>query len=97
MGVPVQDFTPTKGNDKIARLNAVSDMFASGMVWAPSTYWAENVIDEVAAFPSGDHDDYVDSTSMALMRFRRGGFIRLPSDEEDEPRYFKSRRSEGFY
>ena len=67
MGVPVQEFTPTKGNDKIARLNAVSDLFASGMVWAPNTHWAEEVMDEVASFPAGEHDDYVDSTSMALM------------------------------
>ena len=35
MGIPVQEYTPTKGNDKISRLNAVSDLFASGMVWAP--------------------------------------------------------------
>jgi phage terminase large subunit-like protein len=41
MGIPVQEFTPTKGNDKISRLNAVSDMFASGRVWAPNTHWAE--------------------------------------------------------
>jgi len=38
----------------------------------------------------------VDSTVMALMRFRQGGFIRLPTDEPEEQRYFKSRRS-GFY
>ena len=96
MGIPVQEFTPTKGNDKITRLNAVSDLFASGMVWAPNTSWAEAVIDEVAAFPSGEHDDYVDSVSLALMRYRKGGFVRLPSDEEDEVQYFKQRRG-GYY
>ena len=96
MGIPVQEFTPTRGNDKITRLNSVSDLFASGMVWAPSRPWAEEVIDEVASFPSGEHDDYVDATSMALMRFRKGGFIRLPSDQEDEIQYFKQRRG-GYY
>jgi len=96
MGIPVQEFTPTKGNDKIARLNAVSDLFASGMVWVPNTSWAEEVVDEVASFPAGEHDDYVDSTSMALMRFRRGGFVRLPSDETEDQLYSR-RRKGGFY
>lgn len=96
MGIPVQEFTPVKGNDKISRLNAVSDVFASGRVWAPNTSWAEEVIDEVASFPSGEHDDYVDSVSLALMRFRKGGYIRTALDEEDEPRTFK-RRFEGYY
>ena len=93
MGIPVQEFTPTRGNDKITRLNAVSDLFASGRVWAPDRSWAEEVIDEVASFPSGEHDDYVDSTSLAMMRFRRGGFIRLPSDEEEENDDYRRRRS----
>ena len=85
MGIPVQDFTPTKGNDKISRLNAVSDIFASGRVWAPETRWTEEVIEEVASFPAGEHDDYVDSVSMALARFRRGGYIRTTLDAvEDE-------------
>ena len=92
MGIPVQ-FTPTKGNDKITRLNAVSDLFASGIVWAPNRSWAEAVIDEVASFPAGEHDDYVDSVSLALMRFRKGGFIRLPSDEEDEMDMYRRRRT----
>ena len=96
MGIPVQEFTPVRGksgqsNDKIARLNAVSDIFASGRVWAPNTQWAEEVIDEVASFPAGEHDDYVDTVSLALMRFRRGGFIRTTLDEEDEPVYQKKR------
>ena len=96
MGIPVQEFTPVKGNDKITRLNAVSDLFASGRVWAPNTHWAEEVIDEVASFPSGEHDDYVDTVSLALMRFRKGGFIRTLLDEEDELPSFR-RRFEGYY
>jgi predicted phage terminase large subunit-like protein len=84
MGVPVQDFTPSKGNDKISRLNAVSDIFASGRIWAPPTRWAEEVIEEVASFPSGEHDDYVDSVSMAIARFRKGGYITSQHDEPDE-------------
>jgi predicted phage terminase large subunit-like protein len=97
MGIPVQEFTPTRGNDKIARLNAVADIFASGKVWVPNTRWADELIDEVASFPSGEHDDLVDSTSQALLRYRRGGFIRLQSDEPEEIRYFKSKRHAGYY
>jgi predicted phage terminase large subunit-like protein len=95
MGIPVQEFTPSKGNDKVARLNAVADIFASGRVWVPQTNWAEEVVEEVASFPSGEHDDLVDSTSQAIMRFRKGGFIRLPSDEEDEVKSF--RRKVAYY
>jgi predicted phage terminase large subunit-like protein len=96
MGIPVQEFTPVRGNDKITRLNAVSDLFASGRVWAPNRQWAEEVIDEVASFPSGEHDDYVDTVSLALMRFRKGGYIRTLLDEEDEP-YQLRRRQPAYY
>ena len=97
MGIPVQEFTPTRGNDKISRLNAVSDLFASGRVWAPATRWAEEVIDEVAEFPAGSHDDYVDTVSMAMHRFRRGGYVTTTLDEPDEIQYFRSNRNQGYY
>ena len=97
MGIPVQEYTPSKGQDKIARLNSVSDIIASGKVWVPQTRWAEELVDEVAAFPSGEHDDLVDATTLALMRFRQGGFLRLPSDEPEEIQWFKSHRRERFY
>lgn len=97
MGIPVQEFTPTRGNDKISRLNAVADIFASGRVWAPATRWAEEVIDEVAEFPAGSNDDYVDTVSMAMHRFRRGGYISTTLDQEDEPMYFRSPRRQGYY
>ena len=97
MGIPVQEFTPTRGNDKITRVNSVSDLFASGKVWAPRKRWAEEVIEEMAAFPNSDHDDLVDSATQALIRFRKGGFLRLQTDEEDEIQLFKSRRAVGYY
>jgi predicted phage terminase large subunit-like protein len=97
MGIPVQEFTPTRGNDKITRVNSVSDLFASGKVWAPRKRWAEEVIEEMAAFPNSDHDDLVDSATQALIRFRKGGFLRLQSDEEDEIQFFKSRRAVSYY
>jgi len=97
MGIPVQEFTPGKGQDKVARLNAVSDIIASGKVWVPNTRWAEELVDEIAEFPSGEHDDLVDATTLALMRFRQGGFLRLPSDEPEDIRYFKGHRRERFY
>ena len=84
MGIPVQEYTPSRGNDKISRVNAVSDLFASGVVWAPQTRWAEEVIEEFAAFPNAEHDDLVDSSTQALLRFRQGGFVPLHSDEEEE-------------
>ena len=83
MGIPVQEYTPSRGNDKIARVNAVSDLFASGIIWRPDRRFAEEVVEEFASFPSGDHDDLVDSSTQALIRFRQGGFIPLHSDEEE--------------
>jgi predicted phage terminase large subunit-like protein len=97
MGIPVQEYTPSKGNDKITRLNSVSDIIASGKVWVPQTRWAEELVDEIASFPSGEHDDLVDATTLALMRFRAGGFIRLPSDEPEEIKWFKSQKNAGYY
>jgi predicted phage terminase large subunit-like protein len=97
MGIPVQEYSPGKGQDKITRLNSVADLFASGKVWAPTTRWAEELVDEVASFPSGEHDDFVDSMTLALMRFRSGGFIKLPSDEPEDIRYFRSPRRERYY
>jgi predicted phage terminase large subunit-like protein len=85
MGIPVQDFTPSRGNDKISRVNAVSDLFSSGVVWAPQTRWAEEVKEQFASFPGGAmHDDLVDSSTQALLRFRQGGFVTLPHDEQDD-------------
>ena len=85
MGLPVINFTPSRGNDKHTRVNAVAPLFESGKIWAPDLKFAEEVIEECAAFPYGDHDDLVDSMTQAVMRFRQGGFVDHPEDEQEEP------------
>jgi predicted phage terminase large subunit-like protein len=86
MGIPVINYTPSRGNDKHTRVNAVAPLFESGQIWAPvDKEFAQEVIEECAAFPYGDHDDLVDSMTQAVMRFRQGGFIDHPEDYRDEP------------
>ena len=90
-GIPVVNYTPSRGQDKHVRVNSVAPLFESGQVWVPDERWTEDVIEECAAFPFGDHDDYVDSTTQALMRYRQGNFIQLPDDYYDEPRTVEQR------
>jgi predicted phage terminase large subunit-like protein len=93
MGIPVTAYTPSRGQDKIARMNSVAPMFESGMVFAPEHDFADEVIEEMAAFPYGDYDDYCDSATMALMRFRQGGFVSLYEDYQDEVKLLKRNRT----
>ena len=93
MGIPVTSYAPSRGQDKVARMNSVAPMFESGMVWAPEHDFADEVIEEMASFPFGDYDDYCDSATMALMRFRQGGFISLHEDYQDEVKLLKSDRT----
>lgn len=95
-GIFVQDFSPGKGQDKIARLNAVADMFASGHVWFPETSWAAATVEEILAFPAGEHDDEVDTMTLALQRIRKGGLLRLSTDKEDNP-FYAPRRGVSYY
>jgi|TARA_R110002051_G_scaffold24848_2_gene61259 predicted phage terminase large subunit-like protein len=85
MGIPVVNFTPSRGNDKLSRVHSVAPLFESGMIWAPDETWAEELIEECAAFPNGEYDDLVDSTTQALMRYRQGNFVQLPTDDWDTP------------
>jgi predicted phage terminase large subunit-like protein len=97
-GIPCSEFTPNRATgDKVARLSAVTDLFASHRVWAPHRAFADCLIEEVASFPNGDHDDQVDVTSMAMAYFRQGGFVKNSADEPDEVKYFKSPRRVAYY
>ena len=90
IGIPVVNFTPSKGNDKLSRVHSISPLFEAKMVWAPDEPWADEMIEECAAFPNGQYDDLVDSMTQALMRYRQGNFVQIPSDgwdiDEDKQR-----------
>ena len=89
-GIPVQEYTPSRGNDKVTRVHSVSPLFEAGMVWAPDETFADEMIEEVAAFPNGEYDDLVDSMTQALMRYRQGNFVQLPTDDwEDDENHVK--------
>jgi predicted phage terminase large subunit-like protein len=86
MDIPVVNFTPSKGQDKHARINAVAPLFESGKIYAPlDREYAEEVVEECAAFPFGENDDLVDSVTQALLRYRQGGLITHPEDYQEEP------------
>ena len=97
MGIPAGEFTPTRGNDKISRLNAVSDIIQSGRVWVPNTRWADDVVEEVASFPAGDHDDFTDTVSLTLSIFRKGGFVSTNLDKPDEEPEYRRMTSRSYY
>ena len=97
LNLPVLTFSPgrrKKGSlDKTTRMHIVSPIFESGKVWYPSgEKFAEDVIEEVASFPNGDHDDYCDSMTMAIMRFRQGGFISLDGEDQGEDWYPRNKK-----
>ena len=93
IGIPVQSYSPSRGQDKIARMNSVSPMFESGMIWATEDTFAEEVIEEMASFPYGENDDFADSATMALMRIRQGGLIELGTDYQDEVSFDRKKLS----
>ena len=74
-------------------MNSVAPIFESGMVWAPDESYADMVREEMASFPFGDHDDFCDSATMALMRFRQGGFLSLKEDYQDEVKFLSKDRT----
>ena len=82
-GIPVVNYSPggrNRSTDKVSRANSVSPLFEAGFVWAPDEPWAEELVEEMAEFPYGEHDDLTDSAVQAIMRFRLGNFLELPSD-----------------
>jgi predicted phage terminase large subunit-like protein len=92
MGIPVTPFTPSRGADKFTRMNACAPVFESGMVWRPDTNFAEEVVEECASFPNGEHDDLADSMTQAILRFRQGGFIITPTDYDEDDRFKSNKR-----
>lgn len=61
--------------DKVARVYSIQHIFADKMVYAPDRDFADMVINQVSAFPKGDHDDLVDTVSQAVRFMRDTGML----------------------
>ena len=83
LGIPVVNYSPTRGHDKTTRMHSVAPIFESGLVYAPQKAFAEEMIEECASFPFGANDDLCDTMTQALIRFREGGLLSLHDDYED--------------
>jgi predicted phage terminase large subunit-like protein len=59
--------------DKVARANMITGMCEAGRVHVPSTWWGDDLVDELVRFPAGAHDDQVDALVYGLMRLRSKG------------------------
>jgi len=95
-GIPVVAYTPDR--DKQSRAYSVQSIFESDCVWAPKGKpFADMVIDQCAAFPTGAHDDLVDCTVQALIRFRQSGRLSLDTDPFDEPKPKEPRKRDFSY
>jgi predicted phage terminase large subunit-like protein len=80
--LPVLEYLPDK--DKLFRLHACTPFFKAGRVWIPADKrWAEELVEEVIAFPSVPHDDLTDTLSQAILWLRDSYNI----DNDGYPKY----------
>lgn len=86
-GLPVRAYSPDR--DKISRANAAATYFHAERVYVPTQRkWAEDVIYECGAFPSGAHDDFVDCTTQAVLWVAQGNWLQHPERallQQDDP------------
>lgn len=81
-GIPVSPIKPQ--GSKYSRADAATIPLSQGVVYYPNREWAKKLISVCAAFPAGDEDDTVDSTTQALNYARRMFMLETPADEEDD-------------
>jgi len=73
-GLPIFEFQPDR--DKVSRAYAITSLFHNGRIYAPhAKAWTKDVMEEARTFPTGNHDDYMDTISQALLWMRNGGYI----------------------
>ena len=93
-GVPVQRYDPGRLS-KVTRLHMVSHLFANGVVYVPESSknegkpanWADALIEQLCSYAgegSTQHDDWVDSTSQALLLLISVMQITVTPPEERE-------------
>ena len=97
--LPVLEYLPEK--DKVFRLHACTPFFKAGRVWIPEgRSWAEEVVEEVIAFPHVPHDDLCDTLSQAILWLRDTYNIDndgYPKYEEEEHWSVKRKKASTYW
>lgn len=72
--LPIVAYPVTSSESKVSRAEGVTGIVEGGRAFVPDyAEWLEDWISEHERFPLGAHDDYVDTTSMALRRLILSG------------------------
>lgn len=72
---------------KEARAAAITPLLHAGNLWLPASTlapWADELIEEAAAFPKGKNDDMVDSMSQAIKRLILDPLVDVDDDIDDD-------------
>lgn len=78
----------TPAGDKEQRAQAISAKMALGQVHFPvDAWWTEKAVDQLLAFPNGNHDDFVDAFAYLGLGLRVQVKAEAPRPEAREPRY----------
>jgi predicted phage terminase large subunit-like protein len=80
-GLPVARI-PVK-DSKFVRAHAASLVLERGCVFYVKRNWANEVIEQCGNFPADDHDDMVDTVTMALMWLRKRWSTGYLDDDDD--------------
>lgn len=73
-GLPIFEYQPDR--DKVARAYSITGLFHNARIFAPfDKSWAQEVMEEARTFPTGSHDDYMDTVTQALIWMRNGGYV----------------------
>jgi predicted phage terminase large subunit-like protein len=85
-------------DSKFVKAHAASLVLERGCVWYVKRNWADEVINQCAEFPTGDHDDLVDSCTMAMLWLRKrwnADYLDEEDDNDDLMRHVKPVRLYG--
>lgn len=80
--LPVRRFKVT--DSKFVRAHAASLVFERGCIFYVDRRWSSEVIDQCSQFPSGEHDDLVDTVTMACLWLRKRWNAEYIDEEEDD-------------
>lgn len=72
---------------KEARAAAITPLLHAGNLWLPASAlapWADELIEEAAAFPKGKNDDMVDSMSQGVKRLILDPLIYIDDTDDDD-------------